>query len=234
MAGLGRREALLGLGLLGLGTAWQIWGVREPGLSFRAIPGAPGWEFGQAGAVSRLSGTDLITVGLDASPDPLAPQRLASIVHRHRGADVPVAVFNDFFCPYCRALLPRLERLPGISVTWHELPLLGEGSRLVAQAAQAAALQDGYLAFYRQLITDGFRPSARWMAQVAERAGLDGEALALDMPSPRVAAGLLDSAAAAALLGFYATPGLVIGQKAILGALTQDHLNQLVEETARV
>lgn len=231
--GLRRRELVLGLGLVGLGVGWQILGVREPEISFQEIRGAPGWFFGSAGAVSGLSGNDLMTVGLETGAKSLAASRLGAVVHKSGDAGVPVAVFGDYFCPYCRVLISRLTSWgPGLAISWHELPLLGPGSELVARAAEAASLQAGYIAFYDQLQQEGFRPSEAYMGDVAARAGLDGARLVADMGDGLVQQRLGESASAAATLGLYATPGLVIGQKAVLGAIERRAMERLIEEVA--
>lgn len=225
---------LLGLGLVGLGASWQIWGIQEPEIEFREIEGAPGWFFGSAGAVSRLSGSDLMTVGLELRTEPLSAVRLPEVVHRNTEVGAPVAVFGDFFCPFCRVLMARVMAWgPGLAITWHELPLLGPGSVLVARAAEAASLQSGYAAFYSQLRGDGFRPSEVYMGQVADRAGLDGRRLVADMQSAKVKKRLNDSASAAASLGLYATPGLVIGRKAVLGAIEERAFAELIDEAKK-
>ena len=213
---------------------WQVFGVRKPQLQLTAIDGLPGWQFGSTGSLSGLSGQDFMTLGLDQGPPPLPASKLAQAVHPvARAGLVPVAVFTDFFCPYCRQLVgilaPQANSL-GIHITWHELPLLSPASVLVAQAAEAAAEQNGYVAFYQSLLREGFRPSPAWMATVAETAGLNGAQLRKDMRSPAVAARLERSARAAATLGLAGTPGLVVGQTAILGALSSEEIAHLVAE----
>ncbi|MEO0379584.1 MAG: DsbA family protein, partial [Pseudomonadota bacterium] len=217
-----RRDLLAVAGLVAIGAGWQAFGVRRPGLEFRDLGAAPGWRFAALGGVSGASGADLMTIGLSQGPPALEAAQLDGVVHRDRveGA-VPVAVFSDFFCPYCRGLIGRLGARvggPAIAITWHELPLLGPQSVLVSRAVEAAALQGGYAAFYAQLLADGFRPSPAWMAKVATTAGLDGARVAQDMEGEVVAARLLASARAAKTLGFIGTPGLAVGRSAVLGA----------------
>ena len=148
----------------------------------------------------------------------------------HGGDGVPVAVFSDFFCPYCRGLIGRLAARDGpkIAVTWHELPLLGANSVIAARAAEAAALQGGYVAFYEALIAQGFRPPPSWMAGVADEVGLSGSQLRRDMDGPVVADRLTTSARSAASLGIRGTPGIVIGRKAVLGALDEGQMERLI------
>ena len=231
-----RRELLAVGGLVALAAGWQVFGVRRPGLEFREMAAAPGWRFAAVGGVSGVSGADLMPIGLEQGPDALPGDALDAVVHRDRidGA-VPVAVFSDFFCPYCRWLIGRLgarTTSPRIASSWHELPLLGPQSVLVARAAEAAALQGGYAAFYRQMLADGFRPSPAWIARVAEAAGLDGARVRRDMDGDAVAARLLASARAARTLGFIGTPGLAVGRSAVLGALGTAQMEDLISDVA--
>lgn len=233
MAGLKRRDVAIGLGLVSVATAWQVWGVSAPGLRFEPIASAPGWSFALSGEMSGVSGADWMTVGLEKGPVPLPAARLEETLYRDRVDGVRVAVFSDFFCPYCRSLIARLKLRnsgPKLALNFHELPLLGAHSVTAAKAAEAAALQGGYAVFYNQLRQDGFRPAKRWLSGVAHAAGLDGTRLVDEMDGPEVAARLAGSASAAARIGFFATPGIVIGRKAVLGALDRDPMEALVQE----
>ncbi len=230
-----RRDLIVGGGLVALAAGWQVFGVRKPELTFRAIKDAPGWHFGQIGSVSSASGADLMTIGLSDGSAPLGSAELEEVVHRDAlSGAVPVAVFSDFFCPYCRVLISRLalrSATPRIAISWHELPLLGPGSVLVAKSAEAAALQGGYDLFYTALSAAGFRPSPAWMAAIATQAGLDGAQFQRDLNGPEVAARLMASARAAKTLGIIGTPGLVVGRRAVLGALERDQMERLFEQT---
>ena len=99
MAAEGRRKLMLVAGAAVLVAGWQRFGVRSEGLDFAAVAGAPGWEFAMAGEVSGLSGSDLLTIGLEPGPEPLPADRLKAVVHRDHSGGAPVAVFSDFFCP---------------------------------------------------------------------------------------------------------------------------------------
>jgi predicted DsbA family dithiol-disulfide isomerase len=178
-----------------------------------------------------VSGQDFLTLGLEPATPPLEPNLLPDVVHNAAGEGVPVAVFGDFFCPFCRILMARVRTLQdNVRISWHELPLLGPGSVLVARASQAAHLQGGYLDFYDTLAKAGFRPSDAWMVEVADRTGLDTAKFRSDLGGEVVERMLKDSAAAAARLGLFATPGIVIGRKAVLGAIDQSVVQQLIKD----
>lgn len=232
MAGIGRREIIGLAGAAAIVAGWQRFGRREPPLEFRELRGAPGWSFALAGAVTGgLSSTDLMTIGLEDRPEPLPVARLSQVVHQHPEAPgIPVAIFSDFFCPYCRELIGRIDRWEGLNLTWHELPLQGRPSEIFARAAIAAEFQGGYRAYYAQMLKDGFRPASGWLGTVAERAGLDADRLLADMRSEAVTRHLADSAGAAAQLGIRATPGIVVRQRSVLGALSDGQFEALLNE----
>mgnify|MGYP001794106771 CR=1 FL=1 len=232
MAGLKRRDALFLGGLVALAAGWQVFGVGRQQIEFTRISSLPGWRFASVGGSSGLSGDDFLTIGLDDTPDPLQPEQMDAVVHDvAQPGQVPVAVFSDFFCPYCRGLIGRLRgrtASPEIAVTWHELPLLGPASVIAAKGAVAAGLQDGYAEFYATLLSEGFKPSKTWFGRIADAAGLDGAQLMADMEAKVVTSKLDQSARAASTLGFSGTPGIVIGKDAVLGALDRDLMEDVI------
>ncbi|MEP4197255.1 MAG: DsbA family protein [Aliishimia sp.] len=238
---LGRRELLLGAGLFALAAGWQKWGVRPKAIDFSAIKGAPGWQFGSAGSFSGSAGSTLVGIRMPGDPiyQPFTASDLDQAVFRdtRRPGHVPIAIFSDFFCPFCRILFARLversqEDGPRVTIAWHEHPLLGPNSHFAARAAEAAALQGAYAPFQDALVRTGLRPVPAAMARIAESIGLDGGQLMHDMDGDRVAARLASSARAAQQLGVFATPGLVIGKRVVLGAIERPAMEDLISETA--
>ena len=113
-------------------------------------------------------------VGLEAQDDGLRAETIAAVeadlcnaLYADVAEDpstVPIASFSDYYCPYCRVQMRRLadiaEQLDsGVAISWHELPLLGEGSDRAARAALAAKRQGAYLAFQQALWTTPFQPT---------------------------------------------------------------------------
>lgn len=147
---------------------------------------------------------------------------------------VPIASFSDYYCPYCRVqtrLLTRIEAESGgtVRVVWHELPLLGDSSRLAAKAALAARRQDAYAAFHARMMRAAFQATPGYLEALAASIDLDPARLAADMESPEIARELAISAALARRFGFFGTPALVIGKTAALGEIAENVGLRLIE-----
>ena len=224
-----RRDLLLiGLGLAGVAGGWQLWVGREQPFAFSDIDHLPGWRRLETGQVTRPNGAALLTIGQGDDPiAALTPDELVGTLYR-AGRAPSLAVFSDFFCPFCRSLTARLARRPDLPITWHELPLLGPASEIAAKAAVAADLQGQYAGFIEALARGGFRPSAAHMARVAETIGLDGQRLARDMDGEQVAHRLMMSRRAAATLGIFGTPGMTIDRTLVIGEVSMDALDRLM------
>jgi len=236
MARPGRRALIGAAAAVAFVALWQKLLPRPALPEFGPVRGAPGWSFATAGSVSGLEPGGFATIGLQRGPAPLEPGRLDSVVHRDAAGDgrIRLAVFSDYFCPFCRRLIAQIAARhradAALAVTWHELPLLGPNSVLAAKALMAAGLQGAYAEYHARLVAEGFVPQARSLGEVAAMAGLDAGRLMAEMEGPRVAALLADSAAAAARLGFFGTPGLVAERRAVLGALDPERMDRLIAE----
>lgn len=150
------------------------------------------------------------------------------------GEQIPLASFSDYYCPYCRIQTKQLSDMeqsnPGdISITWHELPLLGEGSELAAKAALAAKRQGAYVGFHEKLMNALFLASPEYVASLAQDLGVDGAQLIADMESDSVARELENSAALGRLFRFIGTPALVIGRTVVQGQISPKLVREIVE-----
>jgi len=150
------------------------------------------------------------------------------------GSQVPMASFSDYYCPYCRVQTKRLADMvragdAGVVVAWHELPLLGESSKLAAKAALAAKRQGAYPEFHARLMKSPFRATPEYLEALARDIGVDGEQLVEDMNSADTARELDDSAALARLFAFVGTPALVIGRTVVQGQISDKTIRRIVE-----
>jgi len=236
-----RRDVLLGVGALAaVAGGWQLWANREQPFAFEPIDGLPGWRQvafdGVSGGQGGLSGAALVGIGEgEDTPDILAAERLCDVLFGGlRESRVPVAVFSDFYCPFCRVLIERLGESvdPRIDITWHELPLLGPASVVAARAAMSADAQGGYVAFQSRLMGSQFRPTTQFLSEIAEASGLDAGQLLVDMDSPATDLRLRESRAASRLLGVWGTPATVVGRTLVKGAISERDFSRLINMEA--
>ncbi len=228
-----RRGLILGVGALAaIAAGWQVFGVGGRRLNFAPLPGLNGWQQAQSGAITAPGGnaTSSVLLGIDGdSVDLLPANKICATLYQNTDPGVQVAVFSDFFCPNCRTLDTRLAARNDLSITWHQLPLLGPSSELVAQALMAADRQGGYVAMRDQLLSRPFRPMLQNFLEAAIEAGLNAELLGHEMYRSDVRRRLRTSRAAAETLSVWGTPAFTIGQTLVLGAITDAQLDRLVE-----
>jgi len=150
----------------------------------------------------------------------------------NRAGDVTLVEFFDYNCGYCkRALTDLLELMkadPKLKVVLKEYPILGPDSVEAARVAVAVRMQDPggarYLAFHQKLLENrGRNDKARALAAAAE-VGLDMTRLERDMASDEVTKTLDESTRLGKVLAINGTPGYVVGERVIVGALGEQAL----------
>jgi len=149
--------------------------------------------------------------------------------------DVTLVEFFGYNCGYCkRALSDLLELMkndPKLKVVLKEYPILGPDSVEAARVAVAVRMQDAgarYLAFHRKLLENrGHNDKARALA-AAEEAGLDMARLEADMTSEEVTQSLDESTRLGKALAINGTPGYVVGERVVIGALGEKVLKESI------
>ena len=145
--------------------------------------------------------------------------------------DVSIVVFYDYFCGYCKKMLPELQTLiakdKSVRVIYKELPIMGEQSLIAAKAALAASRQGKFEAFHSEMLASPVANDEK-LKVIAAKLGLDYERLTRDMNDPAVAAAIQRSASLAAALNIEGTPAYLIGDEFIPGAIGSDALARIV------
>ena len=142
--------------------------------------------------------------------------------------------FSDYNCGYCKRVFEPIQQLvrdnPDVRLVIKEFPILSQSSLVAAKAAIAAEMQgkfgDYHIAMmtYRGQITDAV------VMRMAAQAGVDIEQLKSDMESPKTMAIIQRTREAAAALEINGTPGLVVGDTVVAGAIGLDELVKLIAE----
>ena len=140
--------------------------------------------------------------------------------------------FSDYNCGYCKRVFEPIQQLvrdnPDVRLVIKEFPILSQSSLVAAKAAIAAEMQgkfgDYHIAMmtYRGQITDAV------VMRMAAQAGVDIEQLKFDMESPKTMAIIQRTREAAAALEINGTPGLVVGDTIVPGAIGLDELVKLI------
>jgi protein-disulfide isomerase len=150
-------------------------------------------------------------------------------------ADVTLVEFFDYNCPGCRELDPQLRKLlaadPRVRLVRKDWAIFGDGSVYAAYAAFAAAREGKYPAAHAALITSSRDLDSRAdVLAVLKSAGFDTAKIDTDVAQheKEYAAILARNAREATGLGLQGTPGLIIGNQLVLGAVDYHGLERLV------
>lgn len=149
---------------------------------------------------------------------------------------VTLVEFSDYACTYCRQSVADVAALvaadPNLRVVIREYPILAPESLEAARMALAAARQGRYAPFHHAMFRLG-PPSAETIEAAASEAGVD-----LARARAEIAAGAFDShlranAQLAAQLGISGTPGWVVGDRTLNGAVGRETIGAAIEEARR-
>jgi protein-disulfide isomerase len=147
--------------------------------------------------------------------------------------DVTVVVFFDYNCGYCKNTLPELQNLvkqdPSIRLIYKEYPILGPTSFIAARAALAANRQGKYEEFHQALMA-AKNVDLDVIKAISARLRLNYIKLRKDMDDSQVTESLQRNLRLATSLEISGTPGYIIGDRIIPGAIDSVALTQLVSD----
>jgi protein-disulfide isomerase len=146
--------------------------------------------------------------------------------------DVTIVEFFDYRCPYCKQVQPALQALLDqdhrLRFIYKEMPVLGPASVLAARAALAAQRQGKYETFHAAMMGTRGQISEDTVDKTAESVGLDVSWLRQDMAAPEILQSLRANVALAHALNIHGTPGFIIGNHIVAGALNLDTLKNMI------
>jgi protein-disulfide isomerase len=180
-----------------------------------------GYAVGGAIDALRLPGRDvpLTSTVRELQADRLAPSAGAS------SALVTVVIFTDYRCAVCRRDHPGISAViasePRARFVFKEWAALGPASKEAARVALAARYQGRYL-IARDALMQGRTPD------------IDRTRLGQDQARNRVAidAELTRAARQAFALGLPGTPAYLIGQRLVIGSLSERQMRRLIDQAA--
>ena len=145
---------------------------------------------------------------------------------------VTLVEFTDYACTYCRQSVADVDALvaanPDLRVVMREYPILSPESIDAARMALAAAQQGRYAKFHAAMFRLG-PPTAQVIETAANEAGVD-----LALARRAIGTGAFDThlranAAMDSQLGISGTPGWIIGNQALNGAVGRAAIDEAIE-----
>ena len=195
-----------------------------------------------------MQNPDVLIEALRAAEDAKANQVLSDRHHEifddpatpvggNPQGDVTIVEFFDYRCPYCKQVQPTLQALLDqdhkLRFIYKEMPVLGAPSVTAAHAALAARLQGKYEHFHTAMMATKGQITDEVVYQVAGSVGLDVDRLKRDMAAPEIAQALKANLALASALEIRGTPGFIIGEHIVPGAIDLDALKNLVADARK-
>jgi len=149
---------------------------------------------------------------------------------------VTLVEFSDYACTYCRQSVADVAALvaadPDLKVVIREYPILRAESVDAARMALAAAQQGRYAQFHDAMFRLG-PPTAETIEAAAKQSGVDLARARAAIDTGAFDSQLQANAQLAAQLGISGTPGWVIGDRALNGAVGRAEIGEAIEEARR-
>lgn len=142
------------------------------------------------------------------------------------GYDVTIVEFFDYSCGYCKKAQATVEELlrkdKKIRIIYKEYPILGQASVDVAQVAVAISLvdKDSYKKFHDAVMKSTVR-SKEEAIKIAAKVGIDSKQIetALNSQKDKINEILQKNSELGISIGINGTPGFVVGEELIPGAI---------------
>lgn len=237
-----RRDALVIGGLFAIAIAtppvlrrlpsdFEFTPMTEPGFEgFRSLYGGA-----TTGVVDPFTGIGRL---LPTPAEPAAEEPISACLALFGTKDwdtqmLPVAIFSDFNCPFCKSFEARLIKLADggapIRLIWHEMPLLGSGSLRAANAVLAGQFLGVEAAARRYLWSHSLRPGPVALERMADALNISAESLKREITSARVRQALSKSLNLGSRMGVYGTPATVFGRTLVMGEVKDADIRKLIK-----
>jgi protein-disulfide isomerase len=146
--------------------------------------------------------------------------------------EITLVEFYDYRCGYCKKAASAVTALqkedPRVRVVYKDFPILGEPSELAAKAALASQAQGKHQVFHEALFASHADMTKESILKIALTVGLDAKRLEADMANPAWQAVIEKNRALAQELGISGTPGFIVGNELVPGALDLNGLKELI------
>jgi len=151
--------------------------------------------------------------------------------------DVTIYEFSDYNCGYCKrsfaSLMNVIKSDGNIRVVIKEFPILADSSVTAARLTMAAAELGQFEALHTELMLWPGRLDERAFDAILANVGLERKSLEAIIAKGEIDARIQQNRQAASALNINGTPGFIIGDAVIPGAIDQNELARLVAEARK-
>lgn len=156
----------------------------------------------------------------------------ASPVSGNPKGEITLVEFYDYRCGFCKRAASAVTELQEVDsrvrVVYKDFPILGELSEFAAKAALASQAQSKHQAFHEALLASHADMTKEEILKIAVSVGLNAKRLEADMANPKWQAVIEKNRALAQELGISGTPGFIVGNELVPGALDLNGLKELI------
>ena len=154
------------------------------------------------------------------------------VVLGNPNGDVTLVEFFDYNCGYCKRALSDMIKLidhdPDLRVILKEYPILNDSSDDMARLSLASAKQGYYLNYHRELLNIKGAANYDTALNVAKKLGMDVGKLEIDSNDKVIRDTINSTKLLAFTLGINGTPGYVIGDAIVSGAIGFEGLLEII------
>ena len=148
--------------------------------------------------------------------------------------DITIYEFSDYNCGYCKRAFNDVQTLiasdDNIRVVIKEFPILSESSKTAAELSMAAAELGKYEEIHSALMAWQGRLDDAVLDQVIKDIGLDRAELDAIIAKGEIAEQIAATRQAAQAIQISGTPGFVIGDTVVPGAISAQQMAEIVAE----
>ncbi len=172
----------------------------------------------------------------------LEPYRLevdpaAGPVRGPDAAPVTIVEWSDFECPYCKSVLPTLDRIQEeypeqVRLVFRHFPLhaIHPNAQAAAEAGVCAQDLGAFWELHDLMFDEQDALTLDDLKDKAERAGLDAEAFAACLEQESIASRVDADRRAGIEVGVNGTPALFVNGRPLAGAVAYEQLAEVVED----
>ena len=160
----------------------------------------------------------------------------ASPVAGNPNGNVTIVEFFDYLCQYCRQVFPDIQSLlkqdKNIKYIFKELPILSKNSEIAARVALVIwkNYREKHLEFHTKMMKSRSNLTERRILRIAKSVGAKIDLVKNQMYSSDINVSLRQNFKLAQRLGVSGTPGFIIGNRVIRGAIDITTMKRLVND----